>query len=116
MPVLKIGLNKLISYIDIKGIIYRFNCFCDRRYIGQTSRHLKTRVKEHVPRCVKSFIECKTKIKNTEILNKLINHRFMNTYSVKQDRGKNYEDIRFLKLYISVQIFRFWEEKQVLYI
>ena len=34
-------------------VVYKFECYSDNSYIGQTSRHLKTRIKEHVPKCVK---------------------------------------------------------------
>ena len=68
-PVLKIELKDPIFYLDKSCIIYRFNCFCDRSYIGHTARHLKSRVIEHIPKCVKKFIEDKTNIKTTAKLN-----------------------------------------------
>ena len=43
-------------------IVYKFNCFFDKSYIGQTSRHLKTRTKEHLLICVIKFIEKEPKI------------------------------------------------------
>ena len=67
--VLKIELKDPISFLDKSCIIYRFNCFCDRSYIGHTARHLKSRVIEHIPKCVKKFIEDKTNIKTTAKLN-----------------------------------------------
>ena len=37
-------------------VVYHFSCHCDNDYIGQTSRRLNERLKEHVPRCVKRFL------------------------------------------------------------
>ena len=34
------------------NVIYKFVCHCDKWYIGSTSRRLKTRLREHVPKCV----------------------------------------------------------------
>ena len=36
------------------GIIYEFNCACSSTYVGRTSRTLRDRVREHVPRWVRS--------------------------------------------------------------
>ena len=46
-------------------IVHKFNCFCERSYIRQTSRHFKTRIKEHLPAYVFKFIEEKPEIKTT---------------------------------------------------
>ena len=50
-------------------IVYEFNCFCERSYIGQTSRHFKTRIKEHLPAYVLKFIEEEPQIKTTATKN-----------------------------------------------
>ena len=42
---------------DKSCIVYKFNCFCDKSYISQTSRHLKTKIKEHLPTFVVKFME-----------------------------------------------------------
>ena len=59
-PVLRLELKNPISHLDKSCIIYKFNCFCEKSYIGQTSRHLKTRVNEHIPKFVLNFIKEKT--------------------------------------------------------
>ena len=38
----------------IKQILNLYSLF---NYIGQTSRHLETRIKEHVPKCFKEYIK-----------------------------------------------------------
>ena len=42
----------LISYKHKNCVVYTYECCCSNSYIGQTSRHLETRIKEHVPKCV----------------------------------------------------------------
>ena len=37
-PVIKVQLKDLITNQDKSCIVYKFNCFCDKSYIGQTSR------------------------------------------------------------------------------
>ena len=38
------------------NVIYKFVCHCGKWYIGSTSRRLKTRISEHVPKCVKTAL------------------------------------------------------------
>ena len=68
-PVLRLELEDPISYLDKSRIIYKFNYFCETSYIGQTSRHLKTRVNEHIPKCVLNFIKEKTNNKTKTVIN-----------------------------------------------
>ena len=49
-PVLRLELKNPIFYLDKSCVVYRSNCFCERRCIGQTSRHLKTKIKYHLPK------------------------------------------------------------------
>ena len=60
-------------------LVYKFNCFCGKSYIGQTLRHVKTRIKEHLPTCVVKFIEKEPKNMTTATDNKpkehLVNYR-----------------------------------------
>ena len=51
-PLIKVQLKDPITNQDKSCIVYKFKCFCDKSYIGQTSRDLKTRIKEHLPTCV----------------------------------------------------------------
>ena len=39
------------------GVVYTFKCYCKSSYIGQTLRHLQTRINEHIPRCLKNYIK-----------------------------------------------------------
>ena len=50
-------------------VVYKLNCFCDKSYIGQTSRNFKTRIKEHLPACVLKFVEKQPEIKKTATSN-----------------------------------------------
>ena len=64
-PLLKGQLKDPIPDQDKSCIVYKFNCSCEKSYIGQTSRNLKTRIKEHLPACVLKFIEKEPEIKTT---------------------------------------------------
>ena len=68
-PVLSLQLKDPIPYLDKSCIIYKFNCFCERSYIGQTSRHFKTRIREHLPKCVTNFMKEKTNNKTKAVIN-----------------------------------------------
>ena len=46
------------------NVVYKFACHCNKWYVGSTTRRLKTRIAEHVPRCVRSA----TAIPNTSPL------------------------------------------------
>ena len=46
-------------------VIYKLKCY----YIGQTSRHLKTRIKEHVPKCITSYISDRKNKRNAAVKN-----------------------------------------------
>ena len=68
-PIMSLELKDPIPHLNKSCIIYKFNCFCDKSYIGQTSRHLKTRLNEHIPKCILKFIDEKTKIKTKAVVN-----------------------------------------------
>ena len=51
----------LISYKHKSCVVYTYECCCSNSYIGQTSRHLETRIKEHVPKCVKDNVKYQPK-------------------------------------------------------
>ena len=36
-------------------VIYQYSCCCTASYIGLTTRHLRKRIKEHVPKSVENF-------------------------------------------------------------
>ena len=69
--VLRLELKDLVAYRDKSCIIYKFNCFWERSYIGQTSRLgiYKTRVNEDIPKCVLNFIKQKNSHKTKVFIN-----------------------------------------------
>ena len=67
-PLSKVQLKDPIPYQN-KCVIYKFNCFCERSYIGQTSRHFKTKIKGHLPACVLKFVEEEPEINTTATKN-----------------------------------------------
>ena len=54
--------NELLSttYKDVlpafqkSNVIYQFSCHCDSRYVGRTSQRLQDRIKQHVPKSIRS--------------------------------------------------------------
>ena len=46
-----------IPFDDTSMVIYQFKCCCDNSYVGKTKRRIKARIREHVPKCVKDFIQ-----------------------------------------------------------
>ena len=46
-----------IPKYDQTMVVYRYQCCCDSSYVGRTGRRLMVRMKEHVPKCVRVFVE-----------------------------------------------------------
>ena len=36
------------------NIVYEFSCHCDSRYVGRTSQRLQDRIKQHIPKSVRT--------------------------------------------------------------
>ena len=68
-PVISLDVKDPMSNFDKSCIVCKFNCSCDRIYIGQTTRQLKIIIKEHIPRCVEDYITSK----NVQISKAVIN-------------------------------------------
>ena len=68
-PLISLDVKDPMSYLDKSCIVYKFNCSCERIYIGQTTRHFKIRIKEHIPKCVEDYITGK----NVQISKAVIN-------------------------------------------
>ena len=64
-------------------MVYTFECCCSDSYTGQTSRHLKTRIKEHFPKCVRKHIKNQPKTISIATLNA------MNRSSIAEHLVKN---------------------------
>ena len=56
-PILQRSGKDLMTPEEKSLVVYKFKCCCDSSYIGQTSRHLTTRMKEHVPKCITTYIK-----------------------------------------------------------
>ena len=102
-PILpKMYKDRLPTHLS-QNIVYEYSCFCSKKYVGETSRTLKTRMTEHVPKCLRDYMSA-TKIGNArwlpektiKALNKataksgICNHLFNNVPCML-----NYDDNRF---------------------
>ena len=54
-PLLTPGGKDPVSNFNKSMIIYQYSCFCTASYIGLTTRQLRKRIKEHVPKSVDNF-------------------------------------------------------------
>ena len=81
--------------MDKSCVIYRFNCFCERAYIGQTSCHQNTMVKEHIPKRVKTIIEDKTNLKSVALIDATRRSSIAEHSVNNPGCGKNYEEVGF---------------------
>ena len=70
-----------------------------KRYIGQTSRHLKTRVNEHIPKCVLNFIKKKTNNKTKAVINVTKRSSIAEHLINNVNCAKNYDLPRFKVIY-----------------
>ena len=56
MPLLTQGGKDPVSNLNNSiVIIYQYSCCCTASYIGLMTRHLRKRIKEHVPKNVENF-------------------------------------------------------------
>ena len=77
-------------------VIYQYNCCCTASYIGLTTRQLRKRIKEHIPKSLESFCCLENKdiipakvlnvAKRSSIAQHLINNpTCANNYDMKRD-------------------------------
>ena len=38
----------------LSNVIYNFSCHCDRRYVGRTSQRLQERIRQHIPKFMRT--------------------------------------------------------------
>ena len=43
-------------------VIYQFLCHCDSRYVGRTSQRLQDRIKQHVPKSIRSGVSSQKRV------------------------------------------------------
>ena len=76
-------------------VIYQYSCCCKASYIGLTTRHLRKRIKEHVPKSVENFcfsdkkddipVKAINAFKRSSIAEHLVNNSTCaNSYSLNQ--------------------------------
>ena len=86
-------------------MVYTYECCCANSYIGQTSRHLETRIKEHVPKCVKEHIKDQPK-KMSNATSNAIKRSSISEHLVKNPKcGNSYSETRFKILRSCTNIF-----------
>ena len=73
----------LIPNKEKSCVVYTFEFCWSDSYIGQTSRHLDTRIKKHVPKCVREHIKSQPKTSSIASLNA------MNRSSIAEHLIKN---------------------------
>ena len=44
----------VLPALQNSNVIYQFSCHCDSRYVGRTSQKLQDRIKQHVPKSIRS--------------------------------------------------------------
>ena len=48
-PLISLAGKDQLSKHHNSGVVYTFKCYCGSSYIDQTSRHLLTKIDEHIP-------------------------------------------------------------------
>ena len=95
----------LISYKHNSCVVYTYECCCSNIYIGQSSRHLVTIIKEHVPKCVKEHVKDQPK-KMSNATSNAIKRSSISEYLVKNPVcGSSYNMMRFKILRSCTKIF-----------
>ena len=86
-------------------MVYTYECCCSNSYIGQPLRHLETRIKEHVPKCVKVHVKDQPK-KMSIATSNAIYRLSISEYFVKNPIcGNSYSEMKFKILRSCTNIF-----------
>ena len=79
-------------------VVYQFKCHCANDYVGKTTRRLIDRIKEHVPRCVRRYLDNPSgdSVKKSTLINassksSIAKHLLENHATC----GRNYSDDQF---------------------
>ena len=46
--------KNVLPALQKSNVIYQFSCHCDTRYVGRASQRLQDRIKQHVPKSIRS--------------------------------------------------------------
>ena len=85
----------LISNKHKNCVVYTFQYFSSNNYIGQTFRHLETRIKEYIPKCVRDYTNNQPKttgIATSNAMNRSLISEFLNINPIF---GKSYNETKF---------------------
>ena len=44
----------VLPALQKSNVVWQFSCYCDNRYVGHTSQRLQNRIKQHVPKSIRS--------------------------------------------------------------
>ena len=56
-PMLPNMFKERLPTLSCQNIIYLYSCQCNDKYVGKSQRTLKQRINEHVPKCMRDYIE-----------------------------------------------------------
>ena len=87
--------KNLISNKHKSCMVYTFEYWFSNSYIGQTSRHLETRIIEHIPKCVSSHISNQPKTISTATSNTLKRSSISELLIKNPNCGKSYSEMKF---------------------
>ena len=93
-----------ISITNKSMVIYQYSCCCKASYIGLTIRHLRKRIKDHVPKSVENF--CFSK-KKDDIMVKVLNafkSLSIAEHLVSNSTCTNSYNLKLLKLLVMLSI------------
>ena len=76
-------------------MVYTFECCCSNSYIGQTSKHLETRIKEHIPKCVSDHISNQPKTISIATSNAMKRSSISEDLIKNPNCGKSYNVMKF---------------------
>ena len=55
----------VLPALQKSNVIYRFSCHCDSRYVGRTFQRLQDRIKQHVPKSIRSCSSSQKRLLST---------------------------------------------------
>ena len=84
-----------VSIEDNSCVLYTFEWCCKNSYIEQTSRNLRTRIKELIPKCVENYIKTGSETTNTAIKKRNENIIHCKTLINSPNCGNKYDKTKF---------------------
>ena len=83
----------VLPALQKSNVIYQFSCHCDSRYVGRTSQRLQDRIKQHVPKSIRSCSSSQKCLLPKMLTSLLSPNLYKNAYRCKSSTQTNTQSL-----------------------